>query len=271
MKNAKPFVKWAGGKRQLLNEIRVRMPASYERYFEPFLGGGAVLFELQPVQAFVNDINPALINTYKIIKYSPDELIKEINELDNQEINKEYYYKVRERYNLKLLAGEYDLELAALFIFLNKHCFNGLYRVNSKGLFNVPYNGKTTASISEENIREVSNYLQNVNIFNEDFEKICQNAKKGDFVFFDSPYAPLQANSFEDYTKEGFSQEEHIRLANLFKELTEKGCYCMLTNHNTEFIRNLYKDYNMEVVNVKRMINSDANNRVGKEIIIWNY
>lgn len=156
MKNVKPFVKWAGGKRQLLNEIRARMPVSYERYFEPFLGGGAVLFELQPVQAFVNDINLALINTYKTIKYSPDELIKEINELDNQEINKEYYYKVRERYNLKLLAGEYDLELAALFIFLNKHCFNGLYRVNSKGLFNVPYNGKTTASVSEENIKEVS-------------------------------------------------------------------------------------------------------------------
>ncbi|MBQ1941839.1 MAG: Dam family site-specific DNA-(adenine-N6)-methyltransferase, partial [Selenomonadaceae bacterium] len=153
------------------------------------------------------------------------------------------------------------------------HCFNGLYRVNGKGLFNVPYNNSKRASVEAEAILATSCYLKGVTIKQGDFESACVTAKKGDFVFFDSPYAPLNPTSFESYTKEGFDVESHERLAKLFDRLTAKGCYCMLTNHNTEFINELYgnKDYKMDVVSVKRMINSDASNRKGEEIIICNY
>ena len=180
---------------------------------------------------------------------------------------------MRERYNNKLIKEEYDTELAALFIFLNKHCFNGLYRVNGKGLFNVPYNNSKRESINNESIMAVSEFLENVKIMQGDFEKACNNAQKGDFVFFDSPYAPLNPTSFESYTKEGFDIESHKRLADLFERLTDKGCYCMLTNHNTDFINVLYGDkgYKMDVVRVKRMINSNASKRVGEEVIIYNY
>ena len=163
--------------------------------------------------------------------------------------------------------------MAAIFIFLNKHCFNGLYRVNAKGLFNVPYNNSKKDSIDEEVILEVSKYLKNITICLGDFEDACKSAKEGDFIFLDSPYAPLNPSSFESYTKEGFDMESHVRLSKLFDNLTQKGCYCMLTNHNTEFINDLYgnKGYKMDVVSVKRMINSDASKRTGEEIIICNY
>lgn len=189
------------------------------------------------------------------------------------EDGKKYYYSVREHYNDKLMKSEYDVELAALFVFINKHCFNGLYRVNGKGLFNVPYNNSRRTSADENVIREVSKYLKGVKIINGDFEEACKDAKKGDFVFIDSPYAPLNPTSFESYTKEGFDIESHKRVAKLYDELTGRGCYCMLTNHNTELINELYgnKGYKIDVVSVKRMINSDASNRVGKEVIICNY
>lgn len=271
----KPFVKWAGGKRQLLGEILERIPRNYDNYIEPFLGGGAVLFALQPKRALINDINDSLIHTYKIIASDPQQFINKIKELDSRiaEGGKEYYYSIREFYNSKLMRGEFDLELAAIFVFLNKHCFNGLYRVNSKGLFNVPYNNSKKASIDEEAILEVSKYLKDLTICFGDFEDACKNAKEGDFIFLDSPYAPLNPSSFESYTKEGFDMENHVRLSKLFDDLTKKGCYCMLTNHNTEFINNLYghKGYKMDVVSVKRMINSDASKRTGEEIIICNY
>ena len=156
---------------------------------------------------------------------------------------------------------------------MNEHCFNGLYRVNKKGLFNVPYNKSRRTSIEEEAVRETAKFLKTVNILEGDFEEACKDAKKGDFIFFDSPYAPLNPTSFEAYTKEGFDVESHKRLAELYDELTERGCYCMLTNHNTEFINELYsnKGYRIDVVSVKRMINSDASNRKGEEVIICNY
>ncbi len=272
---ATPFVKWAGGKRQLLLQIRDRMPKKYNHYFEPFVGGGAVFFELQPKCALINDINRALINAYRCICDLPMDFLSYINKLDSDmgEDGKKYYYKLRERYNDKLMQEEFDIELAALFVFLNKHCFNGLYRVNGKGLFNVPYNNSRTSSVDEKAILAVSENLQNVTITEGDFEVACQAAGKGDFVFFDSPYAPLNPTSFESYTKEGFDVESHKRLSQLFDELTSRGCYCMLTNHNTDFINELYggKGYKIDVVDVKRMINSDATNRVGKEVIIYNY
>lgn len=270
-----PFVKWAGGKRQLLSQIRERMPKEYNNYYEPFIGGGAVLFELLPEQAVINDINIALINAYRQICDNPELFIKEIQRLDSEmwEDGKKYYYSLRERYNDKLMQEELDVELAALFVFINKHCFNGLYRVNGKGLFNVPYNNSRKESIDEDAIRDISLYLKNVEILEGDFQAACAQAKKGDFVFIDSPYAPLNPTSFESYTKEGFDIESHKRLADLYDELTERGCYCMLTNHNTELINELYgnKGYKLDVVSVKRLINSDPSKRVGEEVIICNY
>lgn len=270
-----PFVKWAGGKRQLITQIRERMPEKYNDYYEPFIGGGAVIFDLLPANALINDINKALINTYRTICNEPDAFLKEVNRLDNDmwEDGKKYYYTIREHYNDKLMRSEYDVELAALFVFINKHCFNGLYRVNGKGLFNVPYNNSRRVSVDEDVIIATSEYLRGVTIIDGDFEQACKNAKKGDFVFIDSPYAPLNPTSFESNTKEGFDIESHKRLAKLYDELTARGCYCMLTNHNTELINELYgnKDYKIDVVSVKRMINSDASNRVGEEVIICNY
>lgn len=256
-----PFVKWVGGKRQLISQIKERMPKQYNDYYEPFVGGGAVIFELLPANALINDINKALIKT--------------INKLDEEmwEDGKEYYYSLREHYNDKLMKSEYDVELASLFVFINKHCFNGLYRVNRKGFFNVPYNNSRRTSVDKETIMAISKYLQGVTIIDGDFEVACNDAKKGDFVFIDSPYAPLNPKSFESYTKEGFDIKSHKRLAKLYDELTVRGCYCMLTNHNTELITELYgnKGYKIDVVSVKRMINSDASNRVGEEVIICNY
>lgn len=270
-----PFVKWAGGKRQLIPQIRERMPEQFNNYYEPFVGGGAVIFELLPENAVINDINRALINAYQMICDHPKEFLQEINRLDAEmwEDGKEYYYSLREHYNDKLMKEEFDVELAALFVFINKHCFNGLYRVNGKGLFNVPYNNSRRSSVDEQSIMEISEYLRNVTIISGDFEAACEGASAGDFVFIDSPYAPLNPTSFESYTKEGFDIESHRRLANLFDELTARGCYCMLTNHNTELINELYgnKGYTIDVVSVKRMINSDASNRVGEEVIICNY
>lgn len=277
MSNSKiaPFVKWAGGKRQLLSQIKERMPEKYNNYFEPFVGGGAVTFELLPAKALINDINKALMNAYKQICDSPDAFLKAVNKIDEEmwKDGKEYYYSLREKYNDKLMKAEYDVELAALFVFINKHCFNGLYRVNGKGLFNVPYNNSRRVSVDEGSIIDISKYLKGITIIDGDFEEACSGAGKGDFVFIDSPYAPLNPTSFEAYTKEGFDIESHKRLAKLYDELTTRGCYCMLTNHNTELINELYgnKGYRMDVVSVKRMINSDASNRVGEEVIICNY
>lgn len=277
MKNSSiaPFVKWAGGKRQLLTQIRERMPETYNNYYEPFVGGGAVVFELLPEKALINDINKALINTYRQICNDSEAFIDAVNKLDLQmwDDGKKYYYFLREQYNDKLMKEEFDTELAALFVFINKHCFNGLYRVNGKGLFNVPYNNSRKLSIDKNSIRAVSEYLKKVTIREGDFQSACEEAKKGDFIFLDSPYAPLNPTSFESYTKEGFDIESHKRLANLFDELTARGCSCMLTNHNTDLINELYgnKGYRIDVVNVKRMINSDASKRVGEEVIICNY
>ena len=268
-----PFVKWAGGKRQLLPAIKERLPEKYNRYFEPFVGGGAVLFELQPKKAIINDYNRSLVHTYRSIQTMPNEVMACVEQLDQGLIQggRDYYYEKRALYNEKMLKEEYDVWMAALFLFLNKHCFNGLYRVNGKGLFNVPYNNSKKSSYTQKNIEGISKYLKKVRILEGDFEKACKGARKGDFIFFDSPYAPLNPTSFESYTKEGFDKASHIRLAKLFKKLSKRGCYCMLTNHDTELIRELYSEYDIEVVPVKRSINSDAKKRVGEEVIIRNY
>lgn len=270
-----PFVKWAGGKRQLLGEIQARMPESYGDYYEPFVGGGAVFFDLSPRTATINDINTSLINAYLQIRDNPHAVMEQLDFLDGGQNDcedpKAYYYDVRERYNVRITSDAYDVETAALLIYINKHCFNGLYRVNAKGRFNVPYNNSRQASYTAENIIGLSQALADVTIANGDFEPTCADAKTGDFIFFDSPYVPLKADTFEAYTKEGFSREEHIRLAQLYRTLSDRGCYCMLTNHNTPFIQEMYAGFNIDVVSVRRAINSDASKRTGTEVIITNY
>ena len=262
--NIKPFVKWVGGKRQLFDQIKDRMPIRYNNYFEAFVGGGSLLFGLQPDKATINDINKALINTYKVIANYPEDFIELVDYIDSFS---QTYNELRSRYNNKLSIEEYDIELAALFVFLNKHCFNGLYRVNSQGLFDTPWNRSYRKSINKDNIRAVSTYLKSVNILNSDFETACSSASKCDFIFLDSPYF----NTYRGYTSGGFTESDHLRLANLYKSLTDKGCYCMLTNSNEDFIKDLYKNYNIDVIQVRRSVNPDGSNRKGEEIIITNY
>jgi DNA adenine methylase len=270
----KPIIKWVGGKTQLLNKIRERLPESFNTYYEPFAGGLAVLLDLDPDNAVINDVNSELINTYIMIRDHVEDVIVSLVHLDTEHElaadPKDYYYKVRSAFNLNL--GVQRPIQAARFIYLNKHCFNGLYRVNKKGEFNVPFNGKKSGkSFDADHLREFSTRLKKARILNTDFEATVKSASVGDFVFFDSPYAPITATSFTDYTKEGFSYEDHVRLAKVFKELTNRGCYCMLTNHDTPLIRELYKDYRIEVVDVRRSINRNGSDRTGKEVIITNY
>lgn len=276
MKNPEPVVKWAGGKRQLLDHLMRRVPRDFNHYFEPFLGGGALLLNLQPSKKTVNDLNSALMSLYRRIKDHPEDLIEEVKKLDTglqtaKTSGGKYFYNLRNRYNELISNGSYCLETDALMLFLNKHCFNGLYRVNAKGHFNVPFNGSTSPSMSEDNICAVSAALQEAVLLNQDFEKACEGAQSGDFIFLDSPYAPLKTDSFRDYTKEGFSLADHERLSHLFKNLDRRGCMVMLTNHDTPLIRELYRGYRIEIVPVRRAINSDASKRKGTEVIITNY
>lgn len=267
-----PFVKWAGGKRQMLEQLYIRMPETYNTYYEPFAGGGALVLSLAPEGAHMNDINQELVHTYRVIRDHLDAILERLMELDKVTCTREFYYEMRSRYNEKRLGGSYDTEMAALFIYLNKHCFNGLYRVNARGEFNVPWNQKQSVrSMDMENIKAISAYLKSVTITCQDFEEALSDVKEGDFVYFDSPYAPLNPTSFDSYTKEGFTEEEHRRLAALFRQLTEKGVFCMLTNHNTELIRELYEGFLIEEIDVRRAINSDPQKRRGKEVIIRNY
>ena len=256
----------------MLDQLAIRMPKEYGAYYEPFVGGGALALHLEPGRVFLNDINRELIHTYTEIRDHVDTLLVLLDTMDKVTCTKEYYYEMRSRYNEKLRLKDYDTEMAALFIYLNKHCFNGLYRVNTKGQFNVPWNQKQLVrSMDMENMKRISMFLKSVTLTCQDFEAAMKDAKKGDFVYFDSPYAPLNPSSFDSYTKEGFAEEEHRRLAELFRRLAEKGVFCMLTNHNTELIRELYEGFLIEEIDVRRAINSDPKKRTGKEVIIRSY
>ena len=274
-----PFVKWAGGKRQLLSEIKNRIPSVFNNYYEPFIGGGALLLDLAHTPSIISDNNHALIEAYETIRDFPDELKQQLdviqqehNSLGDKDRVKEFYYTKRKEYNDLIFSNNDLIRKTTLFIYLNKACFNGLYRVNQKGFFNVPSNQKTTINLyNENNIDEISSFLKHVTIYNQDFELTVENAQEGDLVFFDSPYAPLNPTSFDSYTREGFSIDEHIRLSEVYRALSERGVFCILTNHNTELIRELYQDFTIEIVDAKRMINSDPRNRVSTEIIVTNY
>ena len=270
-----PFVKWAGGKKQLLEKLKTKMPETYGRYYEPFIGGGALLFDLQPARGVINDINEQLLNIYRQLKFDAEKVIKKVNFLDSKPCDNTLYLKTRDLYDAKIQANELDAECAALMIWINKHCFNGLYRVNSKGLFNVPYNNREKgSSIDADNLRNIGAYLKNNNIEirHGDFENAYEDIEEGDFVYFDSPYIPIsETANFTDYTKDGFSLDDHKRLANLFKKLNKKKVMVMLSNHNTPLIHELYNGFKIEIVSVRRAINSIASKRFGEEVIITNY
>ena len=270
-----PFVKWAGGKKQLLEKLKEHMPKTYNRYYEPFIGGGALFLDVQPPVAVINDVNEQLLNVYIQLKKDANAVIAALRHLDEVECDKEHYLHMREEFNKKIRMRELDIECAALTIWINKHCFNGLYRVNSKGLFNVPYNNKVGgASMNEENLQNIGRFLEShsIDIRKGDFEIACDDVKEGDFVYFDSPYIPMSKTAnFTDYTKDGFSYEDHCRLAVLYRKLDAAGVNVMLTNHNVDLVYKLYKGFKIEEVDVKRAINRDASKRIGKEVIITNY
>ena len=277
MLKAKPFVKWAGGKRQIIDKLLKLVPEEYNTYYEPFVGGGALLFELSPKTAVINDSNKELMNVYKMISTDKgyEEVVKLLNTYEKKH-NEKFFYQIRnqdkdkEKFS-KLTAAE----RAARTIYLNKTCFNGLYRVNSKGEFNVPFNKKLKVNTYDsENMILAYVYFQanNITMLNTDFEEAVSTAKKGDFIYFDPPYDSENGDTFNSYTEEGFGKDEQIRLASVYKELSDKGCYVMLSNHNTNLINELYKDYNIHVITAKRNINSKGTKR-GKveEVIITNY
>ena len=276
MIKAKPFVKWAGGKRQILDKLKKLVPEDFNTYYEPFVGGGALLFDLAPENAVINDSNEELINVFNVLcndkKYS--KMCRYLNKFERKH-DEEFYYEIRNiDRNKKKFNKLNDSKRAARTIYLNKSCFNGLYRVNSKGEFNVPFGKKTKVNTYDgENLLNVHSYLtlNNISILCTDFEDAVSTAKEGDFVYFDPPY-DSDTSTFNSYTEDGFNKDEQRRLAKVFKELDKKGVKVMLSNHNTTLIKELYKDYNFYVIEAKRSINSNGKKR-GKveEVIITNY
>ena len=276
MIKGKPFVKWAGGKRQIINELKKYIPKNFDTYYEPFIGGGALLFELSPNKAVINDSNKELMNVYNCIK-DEDKFRKMCNELNRYEAlhSEDFYFEIRNKDRDKIKFNKIvDYKRAARTIYLNKACFNGLYRVNSKNEFNVPFNKKLKINTYDgQNLGIIHSYLNfnQVEILCVDFEEAVKNAKKGDYVYLDPPY-DSDTQTFNSYTEEGFSKNEQIRLSKVFKDLDNKGVYVMLSNHNTTLINELYKDYKITIIEAKRNINANGKKR-GKveEVIITNY
>lgn len=301
--NAKPFLKWAGGKTQLLEELDKRLPkklieeGAIENYVEPFVGGGALFFYLKKKydvkSAYLLDINPELIVSYIAIKRNNKKVIQILKDMENEYLRKtndersEYYYQVRRSFNKE--GKEFDFkrynakwpDRAAKLIFLNKTCYNGLFRQNSKGEFNVPFGRYNNPTICDENnIIEVSKALENTSIMCADFEESSKYIKKGTLVYLDPPYRPLTAtSSFTNYAKDGFTDDEQIRLAKFFRRMDEKGAYLILSNSDPknenpedQFFDELYKEYHIDRVMANRMINCQADKRgYIQELIITNY
>ncbi|EGD38180.1 DNA adenine methylase [Streptococcus sanguinis] len=273
--NLQPFTKWTGGKRQLLEELRSYMPETYGRYFEPFVGGGALFFDLAPEQAVINDFNEELINAYRQIKNNPAELINLL--IKHKENNsKDYYLALRSADRDGRISRMTGVERAARILYMLRVDFNGLYRVNSKNQFNVPYGRyKNPKIVDVDLLYQISEYLNenDVEILQTDFAEAVKDAETGDFVYFDPPYIPLnETSSFTSYTHEGFSYEEQVRLRDTFKELTERGVYAMLSNSSSPLVEELYKDFNIYFVEAQRTNGAKSSSR-GKisEIIVTNY
>lgn len=294
MKEAKPFLKWAGGKTQLINDIKKVLPKEFTKYkfnyIEPFVGSGAVLFWMlnnfpKIEKAIINDINADLTNTYKVISHSPFELISILNQFqneyhsleDNSEIKKEYYLEKRENFNSRKFS---NTEQAAFFIFLNRTCFNGLYRVNKNNFFNVPIGSYKKPTICDaENILAVSESLKKVEILTGDYQQTLDFAERPALFYFDPPYKPLsKTSSFNSYSKDDFNDDEQIRLRDFCKKLDSLNHYWILSNSdlkgkdiNDNFFDDLYSDFNIQRVEAKRSINANPEKR-GKltELLITN-
>ncbi len=274
---ARPFLKWAGGKQQLLSQLEPLFPQKFTRYIEPFVGGGAVFFHLWnrarlPEEVYLFDSNEELINTYRVVRDQVDELI-ELLTAHRQNHSREYYYSIRnlDRQPTNRLSAP---ERAARTIYLNKTCFNGLYRVNSKGQFNVPMGRyKNPAILNAELLRAASRALYNIHLEVLDFRRLPGISRPGDFFYVDPPYAPISKSAnFTSYTRGSFDDADQRELAHVFRELTDNGCYCMLSNSYTPFILELYRGFRIEVVQANRAINANANRRGRvKEVVVVNY
>jgi DNA adenine methylase len=264
----RPFLKWAGGKTRLISQYKDHFPQHYQTYYEPFLGGGAVFFHLQPSHAVLTDINADLVITYRCVRDNLEELIT-LLQAHQQRHNSEYYYDVRNYHN-----GT-DLTKAARFIYLNKTCFNGLYRVNSQGKFNVPVGKYKNPGICQEEVLRVASLaLQKVEIKQANFEEVLNYATgTNDFVYFDPPYYPLNKTSnFTAYSNFCFDENQQIKLRDIFIELADKGVKVMLSNSDCPLIRDLYSDFNVHTISAARSINSNAQKR-GKitEVLVTSY
>jgi len=280
--NASPFVKWAGGKRQLLPRIDELIPVSFSRYFEPFLGGGSVFFSLTrkviKFDVYLSDINDELINAYKVVESRVEELIEvlKVYKIEYQRSPETFYYQLRDSPEYAF-SGDY-VKWAARFITLNRTCFNGLYRKNKQDKFNAPWGRYKNPTIcNSDNLRKVSLSLRQcgVKINIGDYKDLLLEARNGDFIYLDPPYYPTsETASFTGYTKYGFTAKDHEELGDTFKKLDKKGCMVLLSNSDTPFIRELYSDYadNTIEIDVLRCINSNATKRSGhRELLIHNY
>lgn len=255
-----PFIKWAGGKTRLLSQYETFMPASWNHYHEPFLGGGAVFFNLSPDAATLSDINGRLIETYTAVRDDVEAVIMELARLRERH-GKEQYYRSRTRFNQARGLGA--VERAALFIYLNKTCFNGLYRENRRGQFNVPVGSYRNPRIfNEDQLRAASRALAGVELRVSGFSQVLERAQPGDFVYFDPPYVPLSStSSFTSYARGGFDIKMQEDLAEVFGKLVERGCHVRLSNSDTPIVRELYSKWDIEVIRAPRMINSNARKR----------
>lgn len=267
----KPFVKWPGGKRRLLPELVSRLPNVFERYYEPFLGGGALYFHIQPNRAYISDINPELINAYRVIQDRVEDLISVLPTFKNTE---EDFYNVRELDRTPNFKQINSIERAARFIYLNKTCFNGLYRENSKGHFNVPFGHYDNPTIlDEDNLIACHDALKGATIGCESFLHIVSYAKPGDFVYFDPPYMPDNISStFTSYSKDGFGMADHENLINLCEALNRNSVKWMLSNSSAPIVYKMYKNFNIETIEVQRSIGASASTRKKvEEVIVRNY
>jgi len=274
----KPILKWAGGKRQLLPVIKQNLPLKMDgSYYEPFFGGGALFFEIAPRKAYLNDLNEDLVKLYNLFFNQKEvEELKRLLNKHQKNHSKEYYYFVRSQDQAKNFLSLSPLKKAARLIYLNKACFNGLYRVNSGGYFNVPFNqSKNVTLFDENNFNEIQGFFANNNLkfTAQNYYDALKGIKKGDFVYFDPPYDELEnKNSFTSYSKFGFNRENQVELANLYKQLTKKGVHCLLSNHETDFVKSLYSEFNIVRVKALRMINSKVDGRKAiYEVLIKNY
>lgn len=270
-----PFLKWVGGKRQLIPAIMKHLPKRFStmNYCEPFIGGGALFFSLQPRNAIINDYNQELINVYRVIKDNIDELICDLEKHKNEP---DYFYELRAKDRNPLFNNLSNVEKASRIIYLNKTCYNGLYRVNNAGEFNTPFGRyKQPNIVNELVLRAVNKFLNsnNIEILNQDYETVLNMANRNTFVYLDPPYHPISASSnFTGYVQGGWNEEDQIRLRNVCDSLTQRGISFLLSNSSADFIRDIYSEYTIHVVKATRSINSDAEKRGSiDELLIRNY